>query len=180
MRASGTRPFGLFLLVVALVVFGLVGVGPTARTRAQEGTPVVEEEVEEVVEEFGFEIAPGVTAGVLPVSDDPPSLYWVRFAPGASYILEEDPAITLVYAQTGSLILRLGAPVTVVRAGTTDAPGETIPAETEFTLSEGDYTVLPPGAGGEARNEGQEPAQVAAAGLIPDQLEIAVTGTPVR
>jgi len=147
-------------------------------TWAQEGTPVVDEEVEEVVEEFGFEIAPGVTAGVLPVSEDPPSLYWIRFAPGARYRVEEDPAITLVYAQTGSLILRLGVPVTINRAGATAVPGEIIAAETEFTLSKGDYTVLPVGAGGEARNDGQEPAQIAVAGLVPEELEIAVTGTP--
>ena len=173
------RPFGLVLSLVALMLLGPIGLGPTATTRAQEGTPVVEEEVEEVVEEFGFEIAPGVTAGILPVSDDPPSLYWVRFAPGVSYTLEEDPAITLVYGQAGSVVFRLGVPVTITRAGAVDAPGETIPAETEFTLSEGDYTVLPPNASGEARNEGQEPAQVAVAGLIPEQLEIAVTSTPV-
>jgi hypothetical protein len=102
----------------------------------------------------------------------------MRLAPGVSYTLEEDPAITLVYGQTGSLVLRLGVPVTVTHAGAMDAPGESIPAETEFTLSEGDYTVLPPNASGEARNEGSEPAQVAVAGLLPEQLEIAVTGTP--
>jgi hypothetical protein len=172
------RPLSLFLSVVVLVLLSSIGPGPTATTRAQDGTPVVPQEVEEVVEEFGFEIAPGVTAGVLPVSEDPPSLYWVRFAPGVTYTLEEDPAITLLYGQTGSLLLRLGVPVTVTRAGAMDTPGETIPAETEFTLSEGDYTVLPPNAGGEARNEGQEPAQVAIAGLVPEQLEIVVTGTP--
>src|SRR5688572_2511207 len=93
-RRSGMRPFGLFLFVVALVLLALLGLGPTATTQAQDSTPVVAEEVEEVVEEFGFEIAPGVTAGILPVSDDPPSLYWVRIAPGVTYTLEEDPAIT--------------------------------------------------------------------------------------
>ena len=172
------RPCALFLSVVALVLLALVGPGPTATTRAQDGTPVVAEEVEEVVEEFGFEIAPGVMAGILPVSDDPPSLYWVRIAPGVTYTLEKDPAITLVYGQTGSLMLRLGVPVTVTRADGTDTAGESIPAETEFTLSMGDYTVLPPNASGEARNEGAEPAQVAVAGLVPEQLEIAVTATP--
>jgi hypothetical protein len=172
------RLIGLVLSVVTLVLLAQIALGPTATTRAQDGTPVVAEEVEEVVEEFGFEIAPGVTAGILPVSEDPPSLYWVRFAPGVTYTLEEDPAITLVYGQTGSLVLRLSVPVTVTRAGAMDAAGETIPAETEFTLSEGDYTTLPPNASGEARNDGAEPAQVAVAGLVPEQLEIAVTVTP--
>ncbi len=172
------RRFAQILSVVALVLLGAIGPGLTATTQAQDSTPVVPEEVEEVVEEFGFEIAPGVTAGILPVSEDPPSLYWMRFAPGVSYTLEEDPAITLVYGQTGSLVLRLGVPITFTRAGAMDAPGESIPADTEFTLSEGDYTVLPPNASGEARNDGAEPAQVAVAGLIPEQLEIAVTGTP--
>ena len=172
------RLIGLVLSVVTLVLLSPIAAGPTATTRAQDGTPVVAEEVEEVVEEFGFEIAPGVTAGILPVSEDPPSLYWVRFAPGVTFTLEEDPAIALVYGQTGSLVLRLDVPVTVARAGATDAAGETIPAETEFTLSEGDYTVLPPNASGEARNDGAEPAQVAVAGLVPEQLTIAVTVTP--
>ena len=120
-----------------------------------------------------------MTAGILPASEDPPSLYRVWFAPDTIYPLAVDPAIGLVYVESVTLVLRLGAPVTIMHAGENDAPGEPIGADTEVTLSPGDYTTFPPGVGGEDRSEGQDPAQVAVAGLVPEQLVISLMGAPV-
>jgi quercetin dioxygenase-like cupin family protein len=164
------RPFGLVLSVIAFVLLSLVALGSTVTTRAQEATPLAGG--------LPFEIAPGVTADILPASEDPPSLYRIRFAPGVVYELEVSPAVSLVYVEAGTLVLRLDAPLTVTRAGETDAPGEAIAADTEVTLGPGDYTVFPPNVSGEARNDGEEPAQVAAAELIPAQLEMSRMGTP--
>ena len=88
-------------------------------------------------------------------------------------------SVSLVYVEAGTLILRLDAPLTVMRAGETDVPGEPIAADAEVTLGPGDYTVFPPQVGGEARNEGQNPAQVAVAELVPEQLAQSLLGTPV-
>jgi hypothetical protein len=165
------RRFGLVLSLIALVLAGLVALGATAGTRAQDATPLAGG--------LPFEIAPGVTTDLLPTSQDSPSLYRIRFAPGVTYEVEPTPAIDLVYGEAGTLTLRLDAPVTVVRAGETDAPGEPIAADTEFTLNAGDYSVFPPNVSGEARNDGQDPAQVAVAELIPEQLAQSLAGTPV-
>ena len=164
------RHYGFVLSVIAMVLLGLVGLGSTGATWAQEATPLAGG--------LPFELAPGVTADILPTSKDPPSLYRIRFAPGVVYELEVSPAVSLVYVEAGTLVLRLDAPLTVTRAGQTDTPGEPIAAGVEVTLGEGDYTVLPPNVTGEARNDGQDPAQVTAAELIPEQLEMSLMGTP--
>jgi hypothetical protein len=165
------RRFGLLLSVIAFVLMGLVALGSTTTTRAQEATPLAGG--------LPFEIAPGVTADILPTSDDPPSLYRVRFAPGVIYELEVSPAVSLVYVEAGSLVLHLDAPLTVMRGGETDVPGESIAADAEVTLEPGDYTVFPPNVSGEARNDGPDPAQVAVAELVPEQLAQSLMGTPV-
>ena len=164
------RHYGFVLSVIAMVLLGLVGLGSAGATRAQEATPLAGG--------LPFELAPGVTADILPTSEDPPSLYRIRFTPGVVYELEVSPAASLVYVEAGTLVLRLGAPLTVTRAGQTDAPGEQIAAGVEVTVGRGDYTVLPPNVTGEARNDGQDSAQVAAADLIPEQLEMSLKGTP--
>ena len=164
------RRFGQLLSLTAIVLVGFATLGPAVTTRAQEATPLAGA--------LPFEIAPGVSADILPTSVDPPSLYRVRFAPGTVYDLEASPAISLVYVEAGTVVLRLDAPLTIVRAGATDMPGEPIAAETEVTLEPGDYTVFPPQVGGEARNDGQEVAQVAVAELVPEQLAQSLTGTP--
>ena len=77
------RRFGLVLSLVALVLTRLVALGPTAGTRAQDATPLAGG--------LPLEIAPGVTADLLPTSQDPPSLYRIRFAPGVTYEIEPVP-----------------------------------------------------------------------------------------
>ena len=57
--------------------------------------------------------------------------------------------------------------------------GEPIAADTEFSLNAGDYSVFPPNVSGEARNDGQDPAQVAVAELIPDSRPVSGRN-PVR
>jgi len=165
------RRVALFMSLVAVTMLGVVLLTPTRTTHAQDATPLAGD--------LPFAIAPGVTADLLPTLEDPPSLYRVRFAPGVIYDLEPQPVIDLVYGEAGTLTLRLDAPATVVRAGATDTPGEPIAAETEFTLGAGDYSVFPPNISGEARNDGQDPAQVAVAELVPEQLATSLMGTPV-
>jgi quercetin dioxygenase-like cupin family protein len=129
-------------------------------TAAQEGTPPP----------GGFEIAPGVTAEELapgPAGSDQPALYRLTFAPGVTFSADATPEISLGYLESGELTFTVDAPVTVTRAGATDAPGESVAANTEFTVQAGDYFVFPPQSSGEVRNDGQDPASLMIASIIP-------------
>ena len=159
-------------VVLLLGLLAGLAVADAPRTRAQDATPTTGMEA-------GFELAPGVTAGVLAAPEDPPPFFWLRFAPGITYEIPADPTIGIVYAQSGELTLRLDAPVTVIRAGAEGDQGEPIAAGTDFTLVAGDYVLFPANIGGEARNEGSEPAQIVAASLAPQVIESAPLGTPV-
>jgi hypothetical protein len=156
--------------VAVLVLLGLVTVGGGTTIGAQEGTPAPS----------GFEIAPGVTAEGLAFAagQEVPSLYRLTFAPGVTYAVVPAPEISLVYVESGELALMLDAPVTITRAGMTDAPGENVAADTELTLAAGDYAVLPLLVGGEVRNDGQEPASVMVAAIAPSGMMPPGAATP--
>ena len=155
----------VFVAVLCLGVAARVGqVG-----MAQEGTPAP-----------SFEIAPGVTAEALAFAagQEAPALYRLTFAAGVTYTVIPAPEISLGYVEAGTLTFTLDAPVTVTRAGATDAPGEAVAAGTEFELATGDYTTLPPLVGGEARNDGQEAASIVVAGIIPSGAATPTAATP--
>src|SRR3712207_8590767 len=102
----------IVVLVASLMTF-MCGVLDPAATSAQESTPQAET--------TGVEVAPGVTFELVPASEDPPSLYRLRFAPGASLSFVDDPAISLVYVESGGLSLALDAAVSDARP---EASGE--------------------------------------------------------
>ena len=165
------RRMPVLVSVVAVVLLALAAagrVGPAAV--AQEGTPPA----------GGFEIAPGVTAEALAFApgQEAPSLYRLTFAPGVTYRVDPAPDISLVYVEAGALTATLDAPVTITRAEATDAPGEAVAAGTEFTLAAGDYAAFPPLVGGEVRNDGQEPASVVVAAIVPSAMATPVAATP--
>jgi hypothetical protein len=141
------------LLTLLWILLGCLTVGSVAT--AQEGSPPP----------GGFEIAPGVTAEALAFApgSQVPSLYRLTFAPGVTYQAQSAPEISLGYLESGTLSLTVDAPVTVTR---TDA-AEIIPAGTDFTLSAGEYLVLPLLASGEVRNEGTEAASLLVASITP-------------
>ena len=158
------------LSLVALLLAGIVAVsGLAPGARAQDASPPP----------GGFEIAPGVTAEILPTLQDPPSLYRLQFAPGVTYEIAASGSLEVAYFESGSLTFRLEAPVTVGNLNAIDAVGENYAADTEFTVTAGDYFAIAPGVGGELRNEGDEPAVVSIAGLVPEGVGMPADGTPV-
>ncbi len=163
MERVGMRARRAVLAIVAAVLLALGGLawagGGSSGTVAQEGSPPA----------GGFEIAPGVTAEALAFVEgqETPALYRLTFAPGVSYTIAPAPELSLVYGEAGALAFTLDAPVTITRAGAAASPGEAVAAGTEFTLGAGDYTVFPLLVGGEARNDGQEPASFVVASIIP-------------
>jgi hypothetical protein len=158
--------------VIAVLISGLLtltcGTLTPVSTRAQESTPTAGT--------TGVEIAPGVTFDLLPSSEDPPTLYRLRLAPGVSLSFVDDPAISLVYVESGALSLRLDAAVSDARPDGTDDQED---AGRAVDLSQGDYFVLPPLVAGEIHNEGQEPVSMVIAAITPGLIPGAAIGTPV-
>jgi hypothetical protein len=156
------------MLIAGLMMLTCGMVGPVS-TRAQESTPPAET--------TGVEIAPGVTFELVPASEDPPSLYRLRLAPGASLAFVDDPAISLVYVESGALSLELDAAVSDARPEADSGDEEA--ADSALELSQGDYFVLPPLVAGEIRNEGQEPTAIMIAAITPGLIPTTAIGTPV-
>lgn len=150
-----------FVSFLAVMLLGMVSVGGLVPgAGAQDATPPT----------GGFEIAPGVTADILPASDDPPSLYRLFVAAGVTYEFSSDPSLAVVYVEAGTATLQVELPVTRFQTGATDAAGESFAAGTEFTVTSGDYFVLPPLATGSVRNDGNEPVEFSVAGIVPEGL----------
>jgi hypothetical protein len=160
--------YAIVILISGLITLTCGMRGPVS-TRAQESTPVAET--------TGVEVAPGVTFELMPASEDPPSLYRLRFAPGATLAFVDDPAISLVYVESGALSLQLRAAVSDARPEASSEDEED--ADTALTLSQGDYFVLPPLVAGEIRNEGQEPVSIVIAAITPEVMPGTAIGTPV-
>ena len=157
----------IVILISGLLTFACGMLGPVP-TGAQESTPVAT---------TGVEIAPGVTFELMPASEDPPSLYRLRFAPGATLAFVDDPAISLVYVESGALSLQLRAAVSDARPDASS--GDEADADTALTLDQGDYFVLPPLVAGEIRNEGQEPVSLVIAAITPGPIPARAMATPV-
>ena len=147
------------VLVAGILTFTCGMLGPVS-TVAQESTPAAETN--------GVEIAPGVAFDLLPPSEDPPSLYRLRLAPGATLAFVGDPAISLVYVEFGALSLQMDAAISDSRSD--EAGGDEEDVDTAVMLSEGDYFVLPPLVAGEIRNEGQDPMSIVIAAITPGQI----------
>jgi len=143
-----------------MMVSIVVGVG------AQEASPPSEP----MGPPESFELAPGVVADsmVFVEGQENPSLYRLHFDAGVVYDVAPSTSLELVYMKTGSLTATLDGAVTVGRVGETQAQGEAIDANTEFTLETGQFFVLQPGVSGEVRNDGEQTATVSVAGLTPD------------
>jgi hypothetical protein len=156
------------MLVAGLLALTCGTLNPVS-TRAQESTPQAET--------TGVEISPGVTFELMPASEDPPSLYRLRLAPGATLVFADDPAISLVYVESGSISLALDAAVSDARPEADS--GDEEDADAALTLSQGDYFVLPPLVAGEIRNEAQEPAAIMIAAITPELIPVTAIGTPV-
>ena len=159
--------YAIVILISGLVtlIYGMLG---SVSTRAQESTPMAEA--------TGVEVAPGVIFELMPASEYPPSLYRLRIAPGATLAFVDDPAISLVYVESGALSLQLDAAVDDARPEASSGDEE---ADTAVTLVQGDYFVLPPLVAGEIRNEGQEPMSIVIAAITPGMVPATGIATPV-
>ncbi len=163
------RRLTVLLAFVAVALVGLLVAGRVPTVAQQQdadnpgATPVDEFAPPEGVtfEGLAFGLAEALPPG-------PTGLGLFRFTlePGARIDLESDPSYFMVSIESGAITFRVNEPVRVTRAVTgtpgaqtlgPDAPAEEVSAGTDVTLEQGDAALFPPGAGGEARNDGQEP-----------------------
>jgi quercetin dioxygenase-like cupin family protein len=106
----------------------------------------------------------------------------ITLAPGASVPFDpNDPSAVLVYIASGAVTFRVETEMTVARGAAAATPmptePETVAANTEFTLLEGDSALFPPAISGEARNDGTEEV-VAWVVTLAHLSEAAATPTP--
>ena len=113
----------------------------------------------------------------------------VHFAlePGARSAIETGAGPLLLFAvEAGAFTFRVDTPTTVTRggalataaAGDGAAPGEAVPAGTEFTLGPGDSALFLPETTGEIRNAGAERAVGIGAFLESAEEDAAAAGAP--
>jgi hypothetical protein len=183
------------LIAVGLVLLGVAALGAGPPAGAQDDGEVLETLPETYVEKraAGESVFTNATAELLAVGTLPSALpqpaalalQRVVIAPGGHIDTPgDDPRVTLIYVERGTLTVRNTVATQVTRGAVLATPGaeaqEVIPAETEFTLRAGDANLSPGGSGGELRNDGSEEV-VLLAGLIVPIPEGAATpgaGTP--
>ena len=161
------RRIPVLLALAAVVLVGAFALGRlSAATGAQEGTPPAGEEG---LEGVAFEPLAFGTAEELPAAPAGLALFRVTLDPGAALPIEaDDPSVGLVYVGAGALVLRIEAPVRVLRGAAVAAAMATpeggepafeeVAAGTEFTLEAGDSALIPANVAGEVRNDGDAPA----------------------
>jgi hypothetical protein len=146
-KGRGMRRLSL-LAIVLVALFGVLALSRSADTAAQEATPAEDEG--EFREGIVFEpLAMGSTAR------DDLTLLRLTIAAGVDFQVDPaDPETALIYVESGTLTVRIEAPVSVTRAGAYDAefaspeaaageeefmpPSEEIPAGQEFQVATGD------------------------------------------
>jgi quercetin dioxygenase-like cupin family protein len=149
--------------VLLTLVFGLFasqGLNPS--TSAQDATPPSGQQGA-APEGVTFVTLASGTIQILSPGTANLALGRIKFAPGATLPFDPtDPSVDLVFMTSGTLTFRVEQEMSVARGGKAGTPvptePETIPAGTEFTMTDGDSALFPPNAAGEVRNDGDEEA----------------------
>jgi quercetin dioxygenase-like cupin family protein len=150
------------LITLVLGLFASQGMNPS--TSAQDATPPSEQQAG-APEGVSFVTLASGTIDILSPGTANVAFGRVRVAPGATVPFDPtDPSVDLVFIGTGTVSLRVEAPMSVARGAQAGTPAamepEDIAAGTEFTMSEGDSALFPPNAAGELRNDGTEDAVI--------------------
>src|SRR5215204_4437266 len=151
-------------LLITLVLAMVASQGLSSTTQAQDATPPARQQAG-APEGVSFVTLASGTIQVLSPGTANLVLGRIKLDPGATLPFDPtDPSVDLVYMTGGTLTFTIDAPMTVARGVEAGTPiptePEAIPANTEFTLSDGDSALFPPNASGEVRNDGEENATV--------------------
>ncbi len=165
------------LMVIMILSSVLSSLGPAA---AQEGTPVAAGATGVTEQTL---ISWTISAEELPEGDVEAVFYRLTLPPAASLPLLAGPfcgcpgenvktGIGVEVVEAGTYLMRLDAPLTVIRAGAEDE----VAAGTEVTLGPGDVARFPDyAAPGEISNAGGDPVSVVGLAILSQEA----TGTPV-
>jgi hypothetical protein len=156
------RRGSIIVLLIALMLASVAGQGMNLSTMAQDATPPSEQQAG-APEGVSFVTLASGSIQVLTPGTANLVLGRIRLDPGATLPFDPtDPSVDLVFMSSGTLTFLLDAEMTVARGVQAGTPvptePEAIPANTEFTLSDGDSALFPPNAAGEVRNDGDEAA----------------------
>lgn len=169
----------LIIATYALALAGLAGAS-AASVVAQDATPSTAEATNVTEETL---ISWTISAHELPEGDVEAVFYRLTLPPAASLPLLAGPfcgcpgenvktGIGIEVVEAGTYVMRLDAPLTVVRAGAEDE----VAAGAEVTLGPGDVARFPDyAAPGEIRNAGTDPVSVVGLAILSQEA----TGTPV-
>jgi len=165
------------LIVLVLAIGASQGLYPS--TQAQDATPPADQQAG-APEGVSFVSLASGTIEILSPGTANLTLGRIRLAPGAVIPFDPaDPSVDLLYMSSGTLTFRVEADMTVARGVSAGTPAptepEAIPANTEFTLSDGDSALFPPNPVGEVRNDGDEDATAWVTNVV---LFTSTAGTP--
>ncbi len=154
------RRFAMFISAVAVLLVGLLAIGPMSVGQAQQSTPAASGGTgvtTEVLGRFPSELAPGQALALLRIT----------FAPGGSVAPHTHPGETVFHLASGTLqFTLLEGEAQLVRAvdgspaAATPTAGEAIPIGDEVTLSAGDTIYYDAAVLQSERNDGTEDAVV--------------------
>src|SRR5918998_3701176 len=141
------RRGSVIALLITLVLAIVASQGMFPSTQAQDATPPAEQAG--APEGVSFVTLASGTIEVLSPGTANLVFGRIRLAPGATLPFDPtDPSVDLVYMSTGTLTFRVEEDMTVARGARDGTPAptepEAIPANTEFTLSDGDSALFPP------------------------------------
>jgi quercetin dioxygenase-like cupin family protein len=156
-RLMRWRPLVALLITLALAPLAIQGISPGAR--AQDATPPAGQAVEGVT----ARTLAGGSLDILTPGTASLNLGRIALAPGAVLPFNpQDPAAVLIYVASGELTFKVATPMTIARRvepGTPVPSGpESVEANTEFVMRDGDSALFPPAIGGEVRNNGADEA----------------------
>ncbi len=156
------RAIGPLVIAVTLLLVLVAAMHLAPGAIAQDATPDPAQRME---------IAPGVAIEIGGL--DGPGSFHLYLDPGAVFPIDPGGGLELLYVESGHVNVQLDGTVTVGALGMTDDAGEVVPADTDVTLTAGQYIVLEPQLTGELRNEGETTVSIAVADLTPSMQDIA-------
>lgn len=150
-----TRP--LIILVLAILVLGVGRAALAQEDYMKMGESVFTDATPTLLADGPVSAFPSDPAGV--------ALQRVHIAPGGQIDTPaDDPRLVLLTVEQGTITVRNTVAATVTRQ---NGEQETIPAETDYTMTAGDAYLSPAGSGGSLRNTGTDEAILLAAIVYP-------------
>lgn len=155
----------LIVLVLAVLVLGVGGAALAHEDYMKMGESVFTDATPTLLADGAVPAWPVEAAGL--------ALQRVNIAPGGHIDTPaDDPRLVLLTVEQGTITVRNTVSVTVTRQ---NQEQETVPAETEYTMTAGDAYLSPARSGGSLRNTGTDEAILLAAIVYPAP---AATPTP--